>query len=488
MEKEKKIQETLEDNNPSINKKLKWLWIAIGLLAVAGVTIWCVISALKGKVVFDKYGNVMGTQTGVGTVIGFSAFLAGIFIVSALGYLIGRITIKGISLGTAGVFLVAILFGYVCTLIPSDWPIIGAFHLQAEIIDKANKVVIQAGSTNLSYYKGAVQNIGLVLFVGSVGFIAGPKFFRDFKKNIKTYIPMGVIIILSGVLVAVLFALVPAIGPEYSAGLLSGALTSTPGYSSALEAATNEGLVTMGQAIAYPFGVIGVVLFVQLMPKFLKADMAYERGLLKPSVIVSTEKKEAKKLLTCDDFGLMPMALAIVFGLVLGGIKVPLTGKGYSGACFSLGTTGGVLVACLIFGHFGRIGRLSLEVPTRSAKVLRELGLMLFLIGAGIDGGVQLVTQISQAGGGIIVFYGLLAGAVMTLVPMIVGFFIGGLVLKLPLLSNLGSITGGMTSTPALGTLISTAETDDVAGAYASTYPIALVLIVLACNLMIGLM
>ena len=60
-------------------------------------------------------------------------------------------------------------------------------------------------------------------------------------------------------------------------------------------------------------------------------------------------------------------------------------------------------------------------------------------------------------------------------------------VLKLPLLNNLGSITGGMTSTPALGTLISTAKTDDVASAYASTYPIALILIVLASQLMITL-
>ena len=75
----------------------------------------------------------------------------------------------------------------------------------------------------------------------------------------------------------------------------------------------------------------------------------------------------------------------------------------------------------------------------------------------------------------------------MTLTPMVVGFFLGSKLLKLPLLNNLGSITGGMTSTPALGTLINTAETEDVAGAYASTYPIALVLIVLACNLMIGL-
>ena len=56
------------------------------------------------------------------------------------------------------------------------------------------------------------------------------------------------------------------------------------------------------------------------------------------------------------------------------------------------------------------------------------------------------------------------------------------------LLNNLGSITGGMTSTPALGTLINTAGTDDVATAYASTYPVALVLIVLASQFIVTLM
>ncbi|MBE7086851.1 MAG: permease [Clostridiales bacterium] len=417
-----------------------------------------------------------------------SSLLFGIFVVTALGYMLGRITIKGVSLGTAGVFLVAILFGFLCTLIPEDLPVLGSLHLQAEILDKVNKVEIQKASTNLAYYKSVVQNVGLVMFVGSVGFIAGPKFFRDLAKNFKTYILMGIVIILTGTAVAVGFALLPGIGPEFSAGILSGALTSTPGYSAALEVAGDaQGLVTLGHAIAYPFGVIGVVLFVQLMPKFLKSNMSHERSLLKSDVMAEAEKGSGKKLFKCDDFGLMPLALAIVCGLIVGSIKIPLTGAGYNGACFSLGTTGGVLIMCLVFGHFGRIGRLSLEVPAQSAKVLRELGLMLFLIGAGVDGGVSLVSQVAAAGGGLIVLWGFLGGALMTLTPMIVGFFLGGKVLKLPLLNNLGSITGGMTSTPALGTLINTAETEDVAGAYASTYPIALVLIVLACNLMIGL-
>lgn len=79
-------------------------------------------------------------------------------------------------------------------------------------------------------------------------------------------------------------------------------------------------------------------------------------------------------------------------------------------------------------------------------------------------------------------------GAVMTLLPMIVGYFVAAKMLKLSLLNNLGSITGGMTSTPALGTLIDVAGTDDVASAYAATYPIALVSVVLSSQFIVLLM
>ncbi len=465
MEQEKiQVEEVNESKTPSPKKNLKWLWITIALVVLAGVAAWVIYN---------------GVQNGVKSVFGFSAFLFGMFVIVVLGYMLGRITIKGVNLGTAGVFLVAILFGLACTYIPADTPIIGGLHLETS-------------SVTLGYYKGAVSNIGLVLFVGSVGFIAGPKFFRNFAKNFKTYILMGAVIILVGAMVAVCFALIPGINSDFSAGILSGALTSTPGYSSALEAAKaaqeagrliDPAMVTLGYALAYPFGVVGVVLFVQLMPKILKADMNYERSLIKPEVLASREENSKKKLIECDDFGLVGLAVGIVLGLLVGAIKIPL----FKGVNFTLGTTGGVLIMCLVCGHFGRIGRISLEVPTKSAKVLRELGLMLFLIGSGVDGGVNLISQIQANGGAMIVVWGLLAGVIMTTAPMIVGLFLGRKVLKLPLLNSLGSITGGMTSTPALGTLISSAETEDVASSYASTYPIALIMIVLACNLIIGL-
>ena len=234
--------------------------------------------------------------------------------------------------------------------------------------------------------------------------------------------------------------------------------------------ATNlQSVVSVGHGIAYIFGVIGVVLFVQLMPKLTRANMDEERKKL-IQVSDGEEKKYNGKLIDMDPFGFMVFALAAVLGVFVGAIKVP-------GTTFSLTTTGGCLLVALILGHFGRIGKISLMPKETTLKVFRELGLMLFLIGAGIDGGAEFVANFD-------VMY-FVYGVAMTIVPMIVGYIFARYVLKLSLLNNLGSITGGMTSTPALGSLISVAGTDDVSSAYAATYPFALVLIVVSCNLLV---
>lgn len=405
------------------------------------------------------------------------------FFICFIGYAIGAIKIKGLSLGTAGVFLFALLFGYLCTLPGLEKiPVIGKFYM-ADATD--------AKITSFKF----ISNIGLVLFVTAVGSIAGPKFFRDLKKNAKTYVPMGALIIAMGALVTVLFALIPGVGPAYATGVLSGALTSTPAFSAAKDTVTElasdqVGLVVLGQAVAYPFGVIGVVLFVQIMPRLVKADMAKERALITAAAPAATvEAKKQKTAIELDDFGFAAFGFAVVLGVLLGAVKIPLSSKGFAGPCFSLGMTGGPLIASLILAHFGHIGPVSMKVNVNALKSFREFGLMLFLLGAGVEGGVVLVDQISNSPlGPMLVVYGFLAGIVITSIPMVVGYLFAKFVCKLPLLSNLGSITGGMTSTPALGTLIGVAGTDDVAGAYASTYPIALVLVVLASQLINSLM
>ncbi len=409
------------------------------------------------------------------------------FFITFLGYCLGRISIKGVSLGTAGVFLTALLFGYLFTL-PGlqEIPVLSKFF------------IADASASAMDSY-GFIGDIGLVLFVTAVGSIAGPNFFRDLKKNAKTYLPMGAIIIIIGAGVAAAFALIPGIGSAFASGVLSGALTSTPAFSAAKEIAGDEAaMVSLGQAISYPFGVVGVVLFVQIMPKILRADMAKERALIAVSSKPKTEKaadaesaadavsevKEEKKRFDIDGFGLAAFGLAIVLGILLGSIKIPLTSAGYDGSCFSLGMTGGPLIMALVLAHFGHIGPLNMRVNVQVLKIFREFGLVLFLLGAGVEGGVQLVQQIQNSEYGLmIVLYGFIAGVIITLIPMVVGYIFARKICKLPLLNTLGSITGGMTSTPALGTLIAVAETDDVAGAYASTYPIALVLIVFACQI-----
>ncbi len=393
---------------------------------------------------------------GILSIHGVSFLMVSVISIAALGYMLGRITIKGVSLGTAGVFIVALVYGCVFYKELSN-------EINTDFVSNALKIV---------------DNLGLILFVTAVGFIAGPNFFGNFKKNFKSYVVLALIIILSGGLAC---AGCIAVGSHFSdvsskeftaimVGILSGALTSTPGFSASKDAvgAELEGAVSVGYGIAYIFGVVGVVLFVQIIPKLLRADMSAEREKLAVSSEKKVKKDKKSSLIEMDSFGIMPFALAAVIGIVLGSFK-------YNN--FSLSTTGGCLLTALVFGHFGHIGPVSLMPKDSTLKVFRELGLMFFLIGAGVSGGARFAEYFKP----IYFVYGM----IMTLLPMIIGFLFAKYVLKLNLLNNLGSLTGGMTSTPALGTLISTAGTENVASAYAATYPVALISVVLVSQFIV---
>ncbi|MEE1350968.1 MAG: permease [Clostridia bacterium] len=359
-----------------------------------------------------------------------------IFVIAFLGYLIGRITVCGLNLGTAGILLVALVFGHFGYEVPK-----------------------------------IVGDLGLICFVTSVGLIAGPKFFRNFKVNAKSYILLGFIIIATGALTCVGVITLFGVPTDISVGMMAGALTSTPGLAAALEATGSEA-ASVGYGIAYPFGVVGVVLFVQIIPKILKTDMDAERALFQSATGVNVSSN-TKKLIAIDDMGFFPFALAIAIGIIIAKIVIPLPG----GAEFSLGTSGGPLIAGLILGHFGHIGKVDLKVEKRILECMREFGLALFLLGAGVSAGSGFVEILKEHGAMLFVY-----GAIITLVPMLIGYLFAAKVLKLSVFNSLGSICGGMTSTPALGTLIGVTGTDDVASAYAATYPIALVCVVLACQ------
>ncbi len=412
---------------------------------------------------------------GVISVTGVSFFLFCVFAILFVGYALGRITIKGVSLGDAGVFIIALLFGALfCSSLMTD-----TFGAEPIVFDEK--------------WLSIIESFGLVLFVTSVGFIAGPKFFANMKKNFKSYVLLGLIIIIAGGLSAIGCIMLGEHVFGYGAdtikdidgfvamivGLLSGSLTSTPAFSAAKATVAPEyqSLVSVGHGIAYIFGVVGVVLFVQLVPKLTKANMEEERAKIAIPAKEGEEQKKSLKLFHLDHMGVCVFSLAAILGTVVGKVKIPMSAAGLDGTCFSLTTTGGCLLVSLLLGHFGRVGKISLMPAESTLKLFRELGLVLFLVGAGIPGGADFVANFN----GMYFVYGI----IMTIVPMILGFLFAKYVLKLSLLNNLGSITGGMTSTPALGTLIGTAGTEDVAAAYAATYPIALIAVVLVSQFLI---
>ncbi len=418
----------------------------------------------------------MSLFNGVISVKPYVVFVIAILAILFVGYAIGRIKIKGVSLGDAGVFIIALLFG-------------------ALLYEPFVNMLVVKGNDGaaVTFAKDAlkiVEQLGLLFFVTAVGFIAGPKFFSNLKKNFKSYVLLGLVIIIAGGLSAVgCIYMGKAVGygscgedaKAFTAmivGLLSGSLTSTPAFSAAKDTVLPEyeNFVSVGHGIAYIFGVIGVVLFVQLVPKFMKADMAQERAKLE-SIDSVSEKKMPAKLFSLDHYGIAVFSLVAVLGTLIGSVKIPLSSQGLDGTCFSLTSTGGCLLVSLVFGHFAHFGRLNVTPDASALKLFRELGLVLFLVGAGIPGGAEFVKYFD-------VMY-FVYGAIMTIIPMFVGFFFAKYVLKLNLLNNLGSITGGMTSTPALGTLINVAGTESVAAAYAATYPIALIAVVLVSQFLI---
>jgi putative transport protein len=189
-----------------------------------------------------------------------------IFTVIGLGYLVGNIRIAGIEAGPViGVLLVGLLFGHLGFTAPAG-----------------------------------ASGFGFALFIFSVGIQAGPTFFSAFAADGVRYVTLAFVV--AATAVALTLALAGLVGLEYgfSAGMLAGALTSTPTLAGAQDA-VSSGLATMpeavsqakalenisvGYAITYVFGTVGMILAVRFFPRIAGIDLpaeaarlAKERGL-----------------------------------------------------------------------------------------------------------------------------------------------------------------------------------------------------------------
>jgi putative transport protein len=525
-----------------------------------------------------------------------------LFIILSIGALLGSLSWRGISLGTAGVLFVALFFGHFGFSVPK-----------------------------------VVMDLGLLLFVYAVGLQAGPRFFRMFRKQGLRFLFIGVAVALTGALVTLGLALLLKLPDDLAVGLYTGALTNTPALAAALDAFARvapamNAAVSVGYGIAYPFSMIGVVLLVQFLPRLLKRDMRIEdknwlaeRQKEMPSLVVkqlriTNHNMEGKSLRELDphrlahvnitrvrrgdqvtmvtpDFvlhmgdvlmvvgpqsemekiklvlgeetevpmdmnssiasqdlelnssafvgktlaelevwenhgviisrirrqgleispvgsmmleigdglhvvgdrldvqefikkaggdtrkaeetNMLPYLLGLVLGIALGLIPFRLA----SGVNVQLGTSGGAFLVSLLIGHFGRIGNLRLYVPAAAKNLTRELGLMLFLAGAGTTAGAQFV-QVIQAQGWTL----LLAGMVITVLSVAVGLFLTMKVFKMKTLDSLGALAAAMTNPPGLSAANNQTATDQATLAYASVYPAALIFKILFAQILVTLL
>ena len=176
---------------------------------------------------------------------------------------------------------------------------------------------------------------------------------------------------------------------------------------------------------------------------------------------------DEKKLSSTDFF---PIAMGIVLGILVGQIQIAFSDS----FSFSLGLTGGVLIVALLLSKIGKTGPVLWTMSDTSNQLLRQLGLLLFLAEVGTSAGATLVATFQTYG--LMYFF---IGVVISLVPMILAGIVGRYVLKINALELLGTIIGGMTSTPGLAAVGSMTDSNVPNLTYASAYPLAMVLLII---------
>jgi len=391
-----------------------------------------------------------------------------IFIMSlvvGLGILVGRISIRGVSMGISGALFVGLFMGAAGWSVPSEY-----------------------------------FNWNLMFFVVSVGLLAAEDTARVLKKYGLRFVLLSIVVTGAGALatLAAGLAFSGSASPCMIAGTYTGALTSSPGLGAALEATAGNPDVALGYSITYPFGVMAVVLFVQLAPAIFRIDVAAEREMLAleragrsaqtsdaalgqpsastgesavapDSASAATKEAAAAARPPSAPFSLLGFLVCIIGGTLLGELSLPLGPLGTVG----LGTTGGALLFALFAGGFDRLGPLPMRMDRAVLSALRTISLGFFLAVVGLNAGGGALKALLEHGALLIA-----VGIGSALAAELAGFVLGRYVFRVNWIILAGAICGAMTSTPGLAAAIDATGTDECSAGYGAAYPVAIVCMV----------
>ncbi len=203
------------------------------------------------------------------TQIGTASTLFYIAIVGIAGILFGKLKFINIKLGIAGVLFAGLLAG----------------HLGVNI------------NHNVLHF---VKEFGLILFVYSIGISIGPKFFSSFRKNGLKLNMLTAMIVVFGFLTAFAIKHIFNLNTAVITGIFCGAVTNTPSLGAAQQLITEQfangsslaEITGMGYAVAYPFGIIGIILVMILIRVFFKIKIDKEIEAYNKENISETGKAE----------------------------------------------------------------------------------------------------------------------------------------------------------------------------------------------------
>ena len=385
---------------------------------------------------------------------GTAATLIILSLTICLGLMLGKVKIKGFSLGITLVLFVGI-----------------ALSAMGIVID----------------YKliGMMKDLGLVLFIFTVGLQVGPSFFANFSKGGLQLNLLAVAIVALGVVTTVMISKLSGETLDVMAGVYSGAISSTPGMSAAQQAVSSIGIgsaevIANSYAVTYPIGVVGPIICCILIRSICKVRLEQE-----PVNVV--EPVESAPLNTVGNQenavgkSLMVVFIGMCLGVAVGSIGIPV---GLS-VPMKLGLAGGPLVVAILIGHFGtKKGFIDQNVTSgTSMLMLRELGISLFLASVGLSAGGSFVQTIVEGG-----FMWVVYGLIITMLPVLTVGLFARRRLKVNFYTLMGLAGGASTDTPALAYANSVANNPAnsmPASSYATVYPLTVFMRIFTAQMMV---
>lgn len=193
--------------------------------------------------------------------------------------------------------------------------------------------------------------------------------------------------------------------------------------------------------------------------------------------VAHAERLFGNSLKRLDHPNLIPIFLGIALGVILGSISFWIPGVPQP---VKLGLAGGPLIVAILIGRYGPQYKLITYTTMSANLMLREVGISLFLAGVGLGAGQDFIPTLLD-GGYVWIGY----GAIITIVPLLLSGLIGKFYYHLNYYTLIGVLSGACTNPPALAYAAEQTSTDAPSVGYATVYPLAMFLRVLAAQMLI---